>query len=177
LTATPRALAAGLEIRPVTRAEVAAWRELRAEALKNHPTAFSSAYEDFILQEEAEVASRIPEPGGSDVLFGVYVAGELCGCAGFFREKGLKERHRGLMWGVYLRPLLRGQGAGEALVERIIDHARQHVDVLRSAVTSDNVGVRDLYLRMGFEHFAVEPRALRHDGRDHDEDLLIMTFD
>lgn len=161
----------------MSRAEVAAWRELRAEALKNHPTSFSSSYEDFVLLDETEVASRIPEPGGSDVLFGAYLRGELEGCAGFFREKGLKERHRGLIWGVYLRPVLRGQGVGEALIEKIIDHARVRVDVLRLAVTSDNTGVRDLYLRMGFKLIGTEPRALRHDGRDYDEDLLMMILD
>jgi len=107
------------DIHPVTRAEAAAWRELRLEALKNHPTVFMSSYEEAVKRDLAFFAERIPQPGGADVLFGVYVADELCGCAGFGREPGEKEKHKGFMWGVYLRPNLRGRGVGEALVGRL----------------------------------------------------------
>ena len=165
------------EIRSVTREEAPAWRELRAEALKNHPAAFMSAYEDFILLDEETVAARIPPPGGADVLFGVYAAGVLSGCAGFLREVGLKERHKGYMWGVYLRPMLRGTGAGEALVAAVIDQASRHVEILRSAVSTENLGARALYLRMGFHTYGIEPRALRTGGRDYDDELLALVFE
>ena len=165
------------EIRAVTREEAPAWSELRAEALKNHPTAFASAYEDFILLDEATVAARIPPAGDVDVLFGAYAGGVLSGCAGFMREKGLKERHKGYMWGVYLRPILRGTGAGEALVAAVIDQASRHVDILRSAVNAENLGAKALYHRMGFHTYGVEPRALRIEGRDYDDELLALVFE
>ena len=71
----------GWRIRPVTRAEAATWGAVRAEMLKAHPTAFSSAYEDFIQLSQDEVAARVPEPGGADALFGVYLDGVLSGSA------------------------------------------------------------------------------------------------
>lgn len=164
------------EIRPVTRAEAPVWRGLRLEMLETHPTAFSSAYEEFVLRTPGEVAARVPEPGGADVLFGVYQAGALDGCAGFVREAGLKSQHKGAMWGVYLRPTLRGRGVGEALVAAVITQARAHVDILTSAVNAENLGAKALYHRMGFRTYGVQPRGLRWGGRDYDEELLVMEL-
>ncbi len=165
------------DIRPVTRAEAAAWRGLRLEALKNHPLAFMSSYEEAIKRDLGFFAERIPQPGGGDVLFGVYVAAELCGCAGFVRERGQKEKHKGVMWGVYLRPNLRGRGIAEALVGRLLDHARGQVSLLRCSVTTDNTAARELYRRMGFVEYGIEPRSLRYAGVDYDETLLVISFD
>jgi ribosomal protein S18 acetylase RimI-like enzyme len=165
------------EIRPVTRAEAAAWRELRLEALKNHPAAFMSSYEEAVKRDLRSFAERIPQPGGDDVLFGVYVGGMLGGCAGFGREPGAKEKHKGFMWGVYLRPALRGRGIGEALIGRLIDHAREHVSLLRCSVTVENASAAGLYRRLGFVQYGIEPRSLRYDGRDYDEALLVISFD
>jgi len=165
------------KIRPVTREEGPAWRLLRAEALKNHPTAFASSYKDFIRLDDAAVAAQIPPTGGSDVLFGAYADGVLSGCAGFLVEPGPNERHKGFMWGVYAGSALRGAGAGEALVAAVIDHASRHVDLLRCVVNAANLHARALYLRLGFRTYGVEPRALRVDGVDYDDELLVMSFD
>ena len=163
-------------IRPIRRDEAAAWRELRLEALVNHPTAFSADPDAFRALTLEEVATRIPEAESADVLFGAYLDGELHGCAGFAVEKNAKERHHGFMWGVYLRPPLRGRGVAEALVAAVIDQARAHVEILNSAVNAENLGPRALYLRMGFSVYGTSPRALRIDGRDYDEDLLVMVL-
>jgi ribosomal protein S18 acetylase RimI-like enzyme len=165
------------EIRPVTRDDTPAWRELRLESLTRHPEAFASSHEEFALLDARAVAGGIPAPGGDDILFGVFTGGALAGCVGFYREKGLKVRHKGVMWGVYLRPILRGRGVGEALIDRLIAHARAHVEILKCAVNPANLGARNLYLSRGFEPYGREPRALRTGGRDHDDELLALVFE
>jgi len=164
------------EIRALTRADAPAWRLLRLESLTNHPEAFASSHEEFSLLDVDAVAERIPPVGGDDVLFGVFADGVLGGCAGFARDTGLKLRHKGLMWGVYLRSALRGQGVGEALIDRVVEHARGRVEVLRCAVNPENIGARKLYLSRGFEVYGREPRALRTGGRDHDDELLALIL-
>lgn len=164
------------EIRPLTREDAPAWRVLRLEALTHHPEAFGSSHEEFSQLSADEVAERIPLAGGDDVLFGVFVGRDLCGCAGFVREKSLKGRHKGLMYGVYLRPLLRGRGVGEALVDLVIAQAARHVEVLTCSVNPENRGARSLYLSRGFTVYGREPRALRTGGRDHDEELLALIL-
>lgn len=164
------------EIRPVRRSDVGVWRELRCEMLRNHPTAFSSAYEDFVRRSLEEVAERIPEPGGPDALFGVWLDEVLVGSAGFVRERERKTAHKGVMWGVYLRPVLRGAGAAAALVEAVVDHAREHVELLLAVVNAENLTAKALYHRLGFRTYGVEPRALRWEGRDYDDELLVLDL-
>ena len=163
-------------IRPITREEAPVWRALRLEAMGAYPAAFSSSAEDWALLPLEEVTSRIPSPGGDDVLYGVYLDGELSGCAGFMREKGSKERHKGLLWGVYLRSGLQGRGLGERMTRMVIDWARPRVDQLLCGVGSDNLGAKALYEGLGFVRYGAEPRALRIDGRDYDEDLMVLMF-
>ena len=163
-------------IRPLTRDDTPAWRALRLEALTNHPEAFGGSAEEFGALDVEAVAAGIPIEGGDDVLFGLFVDTALCGSAGFVRDRGLKGRHKGLMWGVYLRADLRGKGVGEALIGRVIEHARRRIEILRCAVNPENLGARALYLRHDFEVYGREPRALRSGGRDHDEELLALIF-
>jgi ribosomal protein S18 acetylase RimI-like enzyme len=165
-----------IEIRPITRAEAGAWRALRLEMLRNHPTAFKSSFEEEAARAMEHFADAIGEDG-VDVRFGVYRAGQLMGAAGFLREKRAKTAHKGVMGSVYVKPELRGRGVGEALVRRVVDHARQHVVLLLCSVVSDNRAARALYGRLGFVRYGLEPRALRYAGRDYDEELLALALD
>ena len=169
-------MSADITIRPILREEVATWRALRLEAMRAFPSAFSASPDDWEKLPMAEVANRIAAPGGDDVLFGVYLDGELMGCAGFAREKGAKEQHKGNLWGVYLRASLQGRGLGKRLTQTVIDWARPRVDLLRCSVSSENLGAKALYLRLGFVRYGTEPRAIRIDGRDYDEDHLVLVF-
>lgn len=163
-------------IRPIGRDEAAAWRVLRLEALTNHPEAFASSAEEFAAVDLQSIGERIPTPDRDDVLFGVYADGVLCGSVGFVRESGLKLRHRGTMWGVYLRPELRGRGIAEAMIDRVIAHAAERVEILKCVVNPENPAARALYLGRGFKPYGLEPRALRVGDHDYDDELLALIF-
>ena len=45
--------------------------------------------------------------------------------AGFVREPGLKERHKGFVWGVYLRASHRGGGVGRRMMTLLLEQARK----------------------------------------------------
>ncbi len=148
--------------------------------LTNHPTAFSSSPEDCSRpsrRAQLRMPNAFPTLARTDVLFGAYADGEPAPAArGFMRDKGVKEQHKGFMWGVYLRPPLRGTGTAQALVEAVIAQGRTCVELITSAVNAENAGARALYLRMGFEVYGTQPKALRIDGRDYDEDLLVLRL-
>lgn len=164
------------EIRPLSAADGEAWRALRLQALMQEPASFASSYQEAVQADAAEFARRIPADGDANVLFGLFVDGALEGAAGFAVQDGLKRRHKGLLWGVYVRPALRGRGCARALVRRVIDHARGHVALLQASVTAGNDGARRIYLALGFRAYGLEPAALRVDGVDLDEELLWLDF-
>ena len=168
--------APSIDIRPLRAADADAWRRLRLQALREEPAAFTASYEEAAAIDPAEFARRIPAEGEEAVLFGLFVHGALEGSAGFAIQAGLKLRHKGLLWGVYVRPAFRGRGLAKALVGRVIEHARTRVAVLQAGVRAGTNPARSAYLALGFQPYGLERAALRIDGVDFDEELLWIDF-
>jgi ribosomal protein S18 acetylase RimI-like enzyme len=168
--------AGDIAIRALSAEDAAQWRRLRLEALRTHPTAFAFSYEEAAQQDLAGFAASIPPPGGADALFGAFHGDILSGSAGVHVYPRLKQRHKGQLWGVYVDPSLRGRGVGAALVHTAVAHARTRVEVLQLSVQYDNVAARALYRKLGFVPYGIERRALRHEGKDYDDELMAMDL-
>jgi ribosomal protein S18 acetylase RimI-like enzyme len=160
-------------IRLLTPADAALYRPVRLEALATHPEAFSSS---FAREQEKPLAWFEERLTTSDV-FGAFIAQELVGVAGFRREEGEKTEHKALLWGMYVRPHARKSGAARRLVDAIVAHAVERVEVLQLAVVSDNVAAIHLYTAAGFVEYGREVKALKQDGRYFDEILMALFFE
>lgn len=163
----------GITIRPLRADDAAQWRTLRLKALRAYPTAFASAYEEAL---EQDLSAGIPPPDSPSVLFGAFVRDALSGSAGLHVWPGVKQRHKAELWGVYVAPSLHRRGVGAALLRAVIDHARTRVAVVQLTVLQANSAARALYSRFGFVSYGVERRALRHDGVDHDDELMALDL-
>jgi ribosomal protein S18 acetylase RimI-like enzyme len=161
----------GFRLARLTAADAPAYRELRLEALRDHPEAFAASFEDE--------AARPPDWFAARLAAGAVWAGwqgdepRPAGTAGLFVGEGAKTRHKGVLWGMYVRPGARGTGLAAALVEQVLDHARGVVEEVRLSVVSTNVAAIRFYTRLGFTPFATEPRALKVGGAYHDEVLML----
>ena len=162
-----------LAIRPLSSADAAQWRALRLEALRTYPTAFASAYEEAL---EQDLSARIPPPDGPSVLFGAFADGALSGSAGLHVWPGMKQRHKAELWGMYVAPSLHRRGVGSALLRAVIGHARTRVAVVHLTVLQANDAAKALYSRFGFVSYGIEKRALRHQGVDHDDELMALDL-
>ncbi|QYO76840.1 GNAT family N-acetyltransferase [Devosia salina] len=151
-----------------------AYRAIRHEALANHPEAFVSSAESFAQKSDADIRETL----SALTVFGAILPdGSLGGINAFLRPEGIKERHRGWMIQVYVRPEHRGSGMAQALVEHLVHHASQHVLQVHLGVWSENVPAIKLYERLGFETYGTEPRYLFVNGRFIDEHLMVRFLD
>ena len=68
----------------------------------------------------------------------------LVGVAGLRLHDRVKLRHKGVLWGMYVRPEARGTGLAAALVQRIVEHAETTLveDVCLTVVASNAAAVR-----------------------------------
>ena len=108
-------------------------------------------------------------------VFGAFLEGRIVGMAGFFRESSPKERHKGMLWGMYVIPDARRFRLGAALVQTVLDHAAGEVEQVRLAVSHGNTAAIGLYERLGFIAYGHEPRALKGpDG--YSDDILMVRF-
>lgn len=163
---------AGIELRRLTPVDAALFREIRLEGLERDPGAFSSTFEDESTQPLSFFEQRL----GSSAVFGAFRGMELLGVAGFRVQPGPKHGHKGLLWGMYVRPAARQTGIGRKLVEAVIEHARGEVELLQLSVISDNQPARRLYAKLGFEEYGIERRAAKYRGEYHDDVLMAKTL-
>lgn len=165
-------MAADVALRRLSPPDAERYREVRLEALRLAPEAFSSTFAQESAQPLAWFADRL----GRSAMFGAFDGGELVGIAGFFVREGEKQAHKGVLVGMYVRPRARNAGVGGRLVAAVIDHARRHVEVLQLSVVAGNAPARRLYARLGFVEYGVERNALKHNGCYWDEMLMAQAL-
>lgn len=144
---------------------------LRAEMLEDTPQAFLGMPGDDDGLDPDVVRHRL-DPESDSASFGAFShGGRLVGSVGFFRLAREKQRHKGMIVGVYVTPSARRVGLARALLGMAIDHARavDGLDMLQLAVSAATPGARALYESVGFVAWGTEPRAVRVDGVDHAE--------
>lgn len=160
-----------IEVWRLTPAEAELFRDIRLEGLRQDPDAFSSTFED----ESREPLSYFVVRLTNSAVFGAFRRGELLGVAGFYRQSGPKHAHKGMLWGMYVRPAARRLGLALRLLDAVIVHASREVEILELSVIAENPAARALYARVGFAEYGVERRAAKYLGRYHD-DVLMAKF-
>jgi ribosomal protein S18 acetylase RimI-like enzyme len=161
-----------IRIRRFSPADAPLYREIRLEALRLAPEAFSSTFAAESAQPLTWFAARL----GRSAVFGACAGDNLLGIAGFFVRQGQKEAHKGVLVGMYVRPEMRLLGIGRRLVEAIIEHARQHVEILQLTVVVGNEPARCLYAKLGFIEYGIEPNALKAGEQYWDEVLMAKSL-
>ena len=164
--------AAPIDLRRLGPEDAAAYREIRLEALADSPHNFSSTLESEQDQPLDRFAARLAD----DLVLGAFSGPCLVGVAGFYVQPRPKHRHKGMLWGMYVRPNHRAAGIGRKLVEAIIEHARRHVELLQLFVIADNLPARRLYASFGFVEYGIERNATKYQGQYHDDVLMALPL-
>jgi ribosomal protein S18 acetylase RimI-like enzyme len=157
-----------VSVRLLTPADAALFREIRLEGLRDDPDAFASTIEE----EGGKPPMFFAEHLAQSAVFGAFRGAELLGIAGFYVQPGPKHGHKGVLWGMHVRPRARGAGVGAMLVAAVVTHAREHVELIQLNVISENIAARRLYERFGFVEYGLERRAAKYRGRYHDDVLM-----
>lgn len=159
-------------IRRLTPADAGIYRGIRLDGLKHHPEAFGSTFEAEAVRPLAWFFDRLSQ----STVFGAFRQAEILGVAGFAVRSGEKEAHKGLLWGMYVRPQARGTGVARRLVEAVIEAARPCVELLQLSVVVGNERARRLYAGLGFVEYGIERHSLKQNGRYYDEILMALDL-
>jgi GNAT superfamily N-acetyltransferase len=105
------------QVRALGVADVDAYRQVRLAALRLHPDAFGSAYEDEAALDRAQFAERLT--AADFTRFGGFAAGDLVGLAGLQIRSGAKERHKARLFSMYVDAAHRGGGLAQQLIAAV----------------------------------------------------------
>ena len=160
-------------IRRIGTDDAAIYREMRLEGLKTHPDSFGASWEDEIEEPDSWWTGRLE----SNTVFGGWIGNSpLLGVAGFYVPHASKQRHKGVLWGMYVRPDARGTGLAASLLQHVIAHARLQVEEIRLTVMASNDAARRLYSAAGFQPYGLERRALKVGDVYYDDMLMALPL-
>ncbi len=164
-------------IRQIETDEVMTFHEFRLAGLKQCPEAFGSTYDEELQFSAAEVESRFLG-SGDDFVLGAYEEWNLVGMVGLQRATRIKRRHGAFVWGMYVAPVARGKGIGDALLDELVARAKKIDGLLQLhlSVITKCQAARRLYVAHVFESYGVEPRAHNQDGDLLDIEHMIMLL-
>src|SRR3989442_2403705 len=161
--------------RVLTEADAPAFYALRQRALREHPEAFGMSPEEVGPVEV--VAERFRAETASSFVMGAFDPG-LVGIVGCVRERGVKQRHVAMIWGMYVAPEARGGGVGRRLLAAAIEQARRWPDLeqLCLDVVTVQTEARALYLACRFEIVGLKRRRVKVGDRYYDEEHMELLL-
>ncbi len=169
-----------LIIRPMEIDDFTRFLEIQREALLQSPEVFGSDYEWFeslsILSKEQRYEKYMNFPY-QFILGAVQADGSIVGMIGFSSFDSSKTRHKGTLWGLFVRRPYRGRGLATRLVQSVLDAARDLFDVeqVQLTISTQNDASYGLYLRLGFNVFGTELHA-RKIGDSYVDEYHMVKF-
>jgi RimJ/RimL family protein N-acetyltransferase len=165
-------------IRRLTAADLRSYKALRDEMLEAHPEAFTSDALTERHRRADDYLSRLglERPEGGHLMLGAWRDNLLLGVVGLERDERTKVRHIGHVVSMMVRTSERGRGIGKALLDALIDEAREPagLEMLTLTVTDGNSSAVRLYERTGFARFGTLHKAIKVGGQYHDKVHMVI---
>ncbi len=166
-------------IRRLATGDAQAYWQTRNRGLAEFPDAFTTSVEEGAATLPSELVKRFGANGSDDFVLGAFADdGSLVGYAGFQRETRQKNRHKGLLVGMYVVPEFRSRGLGQTLLLTLIEEVRamHGMEKLNISVTLSNADARKLYLGAGFLPFGVEQNAIKVGVVSYAKEYMSLTL-
>jgi ribosomal protein S18 acetylase RimI-like enzyme len=155
-------MAAGISVRNLVPGDAGVYRALMLRGYSEHPTAFTSAFEERAVKPPDWWAKRLADP--TTATIGAFDLGDaLIGTVRLEVFQRQRERHKIHLAAMYVMRDYANKGVGRRMMDDSLVEARKFdgVELISLTVTADNLPAVRLYSRFGFQEFGREPRAVK----------------
>jgi ribosomal protein S18 acetylase RimI-like enzyme len=171
-----------MQVRELAVGDAAEYTALRLRMLREYSEAFTSSFEEDSIKPLVWAQQRLA-PGKDaphDFVLGAFTDdGVLIGSVGLAVEARTKQRHKALLFGMYVAPEQMSRGVGRALLEACLDRARgiPGLEQINLTVTTTNARAVLFYEAGGFRTFGIEERALKIDGAYYPNAHMVLYLE
>jgi RimJ/RimL family protein N-acetyltransferase len=171
-----------MQIRELAASDADQYADLRLRMLREYSEAFTSSFEEDSVKPLVWAQERLA-PGKNaphDFVLGAFTKdGTLIGSVGLGVETRTKQRHKALLFGMYVTTEQMAHGVGRALLDACLDRARSipGLEQINLTVTTTNVRSVRFYEAAGFRIFGVEERALKINGAYYPTAHMVLYFE
>jgi RimJ/RimL family protein N-acetyltransferase len=166
-----------ITLRAAREGDLAAFRELRLEALQENPASFGSDYAVNKAQPKEFWVGRLNLEGENGKFYFATHKDELVGMCGIMLGTSPKTRHNGTIVSVYVKRDWQGQHIARELIELCAGWGREHeVRLLKLAVVANNASAIRCYTGCGFSVYGIDPQAICFEGKYYDELLMVQQL-
>lgn len=152
-----------MKIAQLTQQHALDYLELRQTSEVEYPEYVGPSAERELLAGPDNISSLLTLYSQEGTLiFGAFDDNKLIGTLAVSRKLSPKFKHRGFIWGMYVRKEYRQLHVGEKLIKHVKSWADNHdeVKVLWLQVTESNLPAISFYKKHDFELYGTEPLAL-----------------
>lgn len=108
--------------------------------------------------------------------YGALEGDDLIGLITLQHESTAKIRHRATIYALYVSGMKQGKGVGKALVTVAIEKARclGEIEKINLSVISANEPAKRLYLKLGFQTFGFEEKAIKLGNKYYANEHMVL---
>ncbi|MDQ6477931.1 GNAT family protein [Dyadobacter sp. LHD-138] len=106
---------------------------------------------------------------------------QLMGVVSFQRlmENRKKLRHKGELFRMYVSRENGGKNIGNDLITYVVNRVKEQlpdIEQINLNVATNNEKAKNLYKKLGFEHFGTECNAIKFEGNYYDDDYMALKL-
>lgn len=162
-----------ISCRRLEAGDVAVWRPLRQQALRDFPSAFLTSLAEEIARSDAEIAAQLSH-GFSHAAF---KDDTPVGIAALLPQQRMQVEHRAELAAVFVTQSAQGTGAAQALLDHLVEVAvAGGIWQLELHVANRNARARRFYERNGFVEVGQLPNATFVNGVSVSDAFMIRQL-
>lgn len=156
-------------IRELTEKDLDKFLKIRNDSLRLCPKSFGADPNTTIDKEKTRL--DLQSKNEENFILGYFDHDQIVGMLGFIRESGMKKKHKGFIWGVFVYPEYRGKGIGKELLQACLSKTALLKGLKKVMLTVSNISMEaiSLYVSLGFQQYGIEKDAMRWEGEAIDE--------
>ncbi len=162
-----------IELKRLVASDVDSFRELRMIALKNHPKVYLQVFEEESTRPRNFHVGMIND----NIIVGAFYDGVLIAYTFLTVMPYTKLKHKGHVWGAYVKPEYRNHSLGKKMREWLFDEGRRiGLMSCHSSIVASNAATLAMHKAVGYIEMYTEKDGIKHPDGSYDDLIHLVKY-